>query len=134
MRKSSELRQLIAGYFRSFTAGDPGWVEHHVANGAELRLIGTNSEEWLDGVDAFTRFRGEAEAAIGTLAAEVSDAEAYSTGEVGWGACRVRFTTADGQVARARFSVVFARVDGTWKVVSAHTSIPVPDEDAFSVE
>lgn len=134
MQQSSELGELIAGYFRSFTVGDPGWVERHVLKGAELRLIGTNPAEWPQGVDAFMLFRQEAAAATGTLGAEVSDIEAYSQGETGWGAGRVRFTTGDGQVARARFSAVFVLVDGVWKVVSSHTSIPVPDDDAFSAE
>ena len=134
MQQSPELRELIAGYFRSFTVGDPDWVERHVLNGDELRLIGTNPDEWLHGVDAFTLFRQEAAAATGALAADVSDIEAYSAGEAGWGAGRVRFTTQNGLTARARFSVVFVLVDGTWKVVSSHTSIPIPDDEAFSAD
>lgn len=103
-------------------------------NDAELRLIGSNPDEWLQGVDAFMLFRQEASAATGTLGAEVSDIEAYSHGETGWGAGQVRFRTSDGRVARARFSVVFILVDGVWKVVSSYTSIPVPGDDAFSAE
>ena len=50
MQPSTELGQLIGGYFRSFTVGDPGWVEHHVLNGDELRLIGTNANSTFDHV------------------------------------------------------------------------------------
>lgn len=132
MEQSRELVELIAGYFHSFTAGDPDWVERHVLNGDELRLIGTNPDEWLGGVDGFSLFQQEATAATGALRAEVSDIEAYSHGEVGWGAALVRFTIPSGLTADARFSVVFIAVDGAWKVVSSHTSLPVADEDAFS--
>lgn len=132
MEQSPELRDLIAGYFRSFTAGDAEWVERHVANGDELRLIGTNPDEWLGGVDAFVLFRQEAASATGELSAQVSDIEAYASGGVGWGAAQVRFAIPSGLVARGRFSGVFILVDGTWKVVSSHTSIPVADEEAFS--
>ena len=132
MRPSSELCDLVSGYFRSFTTGDSDWVERHVLNGDELRLIGTNAEEWLDGTDGYDTFRHEAAGATGALTATLSDVEAVSYGEVGWGAALVRFTLAGGLSARARFSAVFVSVDGMWTVVSSHTSIPVPDEDAFS--
>ena len=132
MQDSPEIRDLIAGYFRAFTVGDPGWVEMHVSAGDELRLIGTNAEEWLGGPVGFQRFRAEAAAASGTLAAELSDVEGYSASDVGWGAARIRFVTEDGSSARARFSVVFERRDRVWVMVASHTSVPVADEDVFS--
>jgi hypothetical protein len=107
-------------------------VERYVLNGEELRLIGTNAEEWLNGADGFETFRHEAEGATGALNATLSDVEAFSHGEVGWGAALVRFTLPSGSSAHARFSVVFVNIDGTWKVVSSHTSIAVSDEVAFS--
>ena len=134
MNPSADIAELIAGYFASFTSGDPEWVERHVVRGDELRLIGTNVEEWLQGTTAFDLFRREAAAATGTIDASLSDIEAYSMGEVGWGAGLVRFTVPSGLTAQARFSAVFVTIDGTWKVVSSHTSIPVPDEDAFSAD
>ena len=134
MRPSSELCDLVSGYFQSFTAGDPDWVERHVLNGDELRLIGTNAGEWLGGTNGFATFLQEAAGATGALTATLSDVEAFSHGEVGWGAALVRFTIPNGLWAQARFSAVFVSVDGTWKVVGSHTSIPVPDEDAFSAD
>lgn len=134
MLRSAELGELITGYFASFTSGDPDWVDRHVLRGDELRLIGTNAEEWLAGRDAFEVFRREAAAAAGTLDATLWDIEAYSMGDVGWGAGLVRFALPSGLTARARFSVVFVAVDGTWRVVSSHTSLPVSDEDAFLAE
>ena len=59
MKGSSELRELIVRYFESFTVGDPDWVDRHVLNGPELRLIGTGHDEWLDGVGAFSVFQQE---------------------------------------------------------------------------
>jgi hypothetical protein len=134
VNRSAEIGALIAGYFASFTSGDPDWVERHVLRSDELRIIGTNVEEWLEGTDAFDLFQHQAAAATGTLDASVSHIEAYSMGDVGWGAGLVRFTLPSGLTAQARFSAVFVAIDGTWKVVSSHNSIPVPDEDAFSAE
>lgn len=130
-RPSPELCDLIAGYFRAFTSGEPDWVKSHVHQGAELRMIGTTADEWLQGAEGFDVFLREATDASGALSATVSDVEAYSLDSVGWGAARVRFELADGRKARARFSVVFVLTDGMWKVVSSHTSIPVPDDAAF---
>ena len=134
MEASPEIRELIAGYFNAFTVGDPEWVEKHVSTGHELRLIGTNAEEWLSGPEGFQLFRAEAAAATGTLIAELSDIEAYATPDVGWGAARGKFTSGGGATARARFSVVFERRDGVWVMVASHTSVPVADEDAFTAE
>ncbi len=132
MQPSTELFDLISGYFRSFTTGDLDWVERHVLDDDQLRLIGTNAEEWLSGTDGFETFRHEAANATGALKATLSDIEAFSEGGVGWGAALIRFELANGLSAQARFSVVFVSIDGTWKMVSSHTSIPLPDEDAFS--
>lgn len=131
VKESSELCELIVGYFESFTGGDSAWVERHVLTGPELRLIGTAADEWMGGGQAFSAFQREAAAANGTLSADVSDVEAYSEGDVGWGAALVSFTIPSGQSARSRFSVVFIKSAGTWRVVNAHNSIAVRDEDAF---
>ena len=114
--------------------GGPDWVERHVLRSDELRLIGTNAEEWLQGTDAFDTLRHEAAAATGTLDASLSDIEAYSVCEVGWGAGLVQFALPSGLTTQARFSVLFVAIDGIWKVVSSHTSIPVPEEHAFSAD
>ncbi|MGI9622887.1 MAG: nuclear transport factor 2 family protein [Acidimicrobiales bacterium] len=134
MKQSPELRVLIAEYFEAFTAGGPEWVDGHVVNSPELRLIGTNASEWLEGEQAFAVFRQEASEAAGTLGAEVTEIEAYSEGDVGWGAALVRFTIPTGETARSRFSVVFVMRSGDWKVVSAHNSIAVSDDDAFAID
>mgnify|MGYP001812091197 FL=1 len=120
----TELCDLVNGYFRSFTAGDPDWVDRHVLNGDELRLIGTNAEEWLNGSSGFETFRREAADATGALTATLSDVEAFSHADVGSGAALVRFTLPSGLSARARFSAVFASIDGTWKVVSSAQDRP----------
>ena len=134
MQPSPELRDLVSGYFRSFTAGDPEWVARHVLDGDELRLVGTNADEWLGGTDGFEAFRHEAAGATGALVAALSEVEAFFHGEVGWCAALVRFTLPSGLSARARFSAVFVSIEGTWKVVSSHTSIPVPDDEAFAAD
>ena len=131
MRASTELEDLIAGYFNAFTAGDVEWVDRHVSRDPALRLIGTDPSEWLRGGAGFELFRREAASANGALTAELSEIEAYRDGAVGWGAVLVEFTNRAGAIARARFSVVF-RVEGDeWRMVSSHTSVAVPDADVF---
>lgn len=97
-------------------------------------MIGTSVDEWLDGEHGLSVFRQEATAATGTLGAEVSHIEAFSHGDVGWGAACVRFTVPTGQTARTTFTAVFLLRDGVWKLVSAHNSVAVSDEDAFSTD
>lgn len=130
MRESAELCDLIAGYFRSFTEGDVDWVDRHVSRDRRLRLIGTDPKEWQKGEAGFDAFRREA-ATPGALIVELSEIEAYRAGEVGWGAARVMFTNQDGATAEARFTVVLELDEDAWKVVNSHTSIAVPDSEAF---
>lgn len=134
MTPSRELESLIQGYFRSFTTGDPSWVERHVWSGEQLRLIGTSAEEWVGGSSGYEMFLNGARDADGSLTAELDEVEAFSFDDVGWGAGRVRFSIGDGRSARARFSMVFARVDGVWWLVSSHASLPVSDDEAFAVD
>lgn len=128
------IADLIRAHARSFTSGDVRWVERHVEQSADLRVIGTAPGESLAGEEAFSTFRKEAAAADGTLSAEVSDVEAFSDGDVGWGSAQVTFRTATGMVARARSTMVFRNDGDTWRLVQLHTSVPVPDEAAFEVD
>lgn len=134
MHESTELRELIIGCFHALANGDAEFFECHVICGAELRLIGATSEEWFGGIEGFELLRRQAANGRGELQSAAEQVEAYSSGDVGWGAAVIRYSYGADQVALARETFVFHRFDRTWKLVQSHTSFAVSDEDAFPAD
>jgi len=131
VHESTELRETIISCFHALEGGDAEFFERHVLRGGELRLIGGASEEWFGGIEGFDLIREQAATGRTELRAAPDRVEAYSSGDVGWGAAMIRYSNGAGQTAMARETFVFHRFDGTWKLVQSHTSFPVSDEDAF---
>ncbi len=132
MQESTELRELIIGCFRALSNGDAEFFERHVMCGPGLRLIGGTSEEWFGGVEGFDLLRQQAASGRGELRATAEQVEAYSSGNVGWGAAVIRYSYGADQIVMARETFVFHRFDLTWKLVQSHTSFPVSAADVFS--
>ncbi len=131
VHESAELRETIIGCFHALEVGDAEFFERHVLRGGELRLIGGASEEWFGGIEGFDLMREQAATGRAELRAAPELVEAYTSGDVGWGAAVIRYSNGAGQTAMARETFVFHRFETTWKLVQSHTSFPVSDEDAF---
>ena len=59
------------------------------------------------------------------------DLEAFVDGDVGWVADRPMLDVGDGNPVAIRFTAVFLREDGDWKLVQSHGSIGLPNESSF---
>ncbi len=98
-------------------------------------MIGTDPNEWIRGYDQIIeayRSMLAAQQQAG-LVIEPGEAEAYREGSVGWVTDRPTFRTKDGRAVTCRATTIFHQEDGEWKIVNAHYSIGVPNEevDAF---
>ncbi len=62
------------------------------------------------------------------------DIQAFEEGAAGWVADRGAFILPDGTEAPFRLTAVFHRQDGEWRIVQAHASFPVSNEEAIGVE
>jgi ketosteroid isomerase-like protein len=131
MQPSAELRDVITGWFKAAAEGDVTWRDHHVSNHPNLRIVGTDPEEWLLGEPAFAFLRNEAATVGGRIKIKVLEVEAFEEGSVGWGLALPEIALQDGQKVTPRWSAVFHREDGTWRMVQLHASIPVGNEAAF---
>jgi hypothetical protein len=134
MEPSSELRDLIAGWFKAVEQGDQSWVDRHVSRQDGMRLIGTDPNEWLDAEGAIAFLKGEAEAMAGMVRASPGEPEAFYEGTVGWGTTRPTLTLPDGRTVSPRWSAVFHREDGEWKMVHLHASVGVANEELFGMD
>lgn len=129
MEPSTELRGIITGWFAAVAGRDPSWVDRHVSREPATRLVGTDPAEVLDGVAVATFLATEARNLHELALVTAGEVEAYEEGTVGWGLARPIITLPDGSSVRPRWSAVFRREDGAWKLVQLHASIAVGNED-----
>ena len=131
MHESTELCNIITGWFKAVETGDITWCDRHISASPDLRVVGTDPEEWLKGALAEAFMRREAVHVVGKLTARVRDIEAYVEGDIGWGIARPEITMLNGGKVTPRWSAVFRRESGEWKMVQLHASVAMGNEAAF---
>lgn len=129
MHHDESLSATIASWFSSLTSGDNTWPDRHVSRDPDLRIVGTDPDEWLSGEGAYAFLKGEAEAVSGRLGIETGLIEAFSDGEIGWGVARPSIRLPSGRTVDVRWSAVFRNEDGAWKMVQLHASVAVPNAE-----
>ena len=131
MQPSTELRDIILNWFAAAAAGDASWRDRHVSRHVDLRIVGTDPDEWLKGEPAYRFLKDEAENVGGKVSVEVPEAEAFVEGSVGWGLARPVITLGDGTQISPRWSAVFLREADGWKVIQLHASVAIANQEAF---
>ena len=131
MESSREIREVIAGWFEAVVRGDVGWRDRHVSRDADLRIIGTDPDEWLKGEPAFAFLRDEAANVGGKVKVVLRELEGFREGNVGWGVAIPEISLPDGGRVVPRWSAVFRLEAGAWKLVQLHASVAVSNEAAF---
>ena len=132
MEKSREIQEIIASWFKAAAAGDVTWRDRHVSSLPDLRIIGTDPDEWLKGEPAFAFLRNEAATIGGKATVVLREVEGFSEGNVGWGSAIPEITLMDGTLVVPRWSAVFHREKDGWKLIQLHASIAVSNEAAFA--
>jgi hypothetical protein len=127
MNPSSELRELMVRYWAAFTRGDVSFVEAHLSTDPDILGVGTDPVEWYEGLEVHRVFTEQLTAVAG-VSITPGNIRAHQEGKVGWIADRPTFTLPDGTTFSVRFTAVAHREDGEWKLVQAHTSVGVPNE------
>ena len=131
MESSREIRDVIAGWFEAAVKGDASWRDRHVSSLPDLRIIGTDPDEWLTGEPAFAFLRNEAATVGGKVSVVLREIEGFREGSVGWGAAVPEITLQDGSKVTPRWSAVFHLENGDWKLVHLHASVAISNEAAF---
>jgi hypothetical protein len=131
MQPSPELRDLTSRIAQAVGDGDMAFLERHISRQADVAFLGTDPDEWWTDLAGLSRaLAAQREAGVTVIP---GDPLAYEEGNVGWAVDRtVRFRIGD-QEAPFRFSVVYRREDGTWKMVHFHSSVGVSNEEALGV-
>lgn len=131
MEPSHEVRDVIAGWFQAVVKGDVTWRDRHVSSLPDIRIVGTDPDEWLRGEAAFAFLRDEAASVGGKVKIIIREVEGFREGSVGWGVAIPEITLQDGRKVTPRWSAVFHLENDTWKLVQLHASIGISNEAAF---
>jgi hypothetical protein len=134
MQVSTELCNIIAGWFESVGKGDPSWADHHISRKDGVRLVGTDPSEMLEGEKVAEFLREEVKAMGGVVKVSLGEVEAYQEGSVGWGLARPTLTLPNGTQVSPRWSAVFHQEDGAWKLVQLHASVGISNEQLLGTE
>jgi hypothetical protein len=95
--------------------------------------IGTDPEEWADTRAEFIAllegWMTEPRVVIRLEAGE--GLRCFEENSVGWVVDRPTFVLADGGSVSTRMTAVMRKEEGEWKLVHAHWSVGVPNQEAF---
>ena len=130
MERSAELKDIILAAFEDYSSDNASLIERHTSRQAGVRLIGTDPNEWFEGEQAAEVLKREAQDPSFRVSA-LDELEVLAEGSVGWASGRPTWMLEDGTEIPSRWTAVFHQEDGEWKMVQAHTSVGVPDEQLF---
>ena len=129
MEESAEVRGAILAFYKRLSAGDVDAFDGGIAEGPGVHVIGSGPGERSDGHDDWVARYRDGIAAAG-ITVEPGDPQGYAQGSVGFGSDTPTFVVPDGPRLPVRATFVVEDDGGTWKMVHAHVSVGVPDEQA----
>ncbi len=131
MQPAPELIDLLHRYYAASGRGDADFLAQYVSRAPEAVVIGTDPGEWWTGGDAIIATWGGAWRSRGGLVVRDSAPVAYRNGVVGWALDRAIFVAPNGATAPFRLTAVFEDSGEGWRMVHAHFSLGVPDDEVF---
>lgn len=123
MQASQAVADALRTFFEKNSSGEVSTFDEVVSRHEGVLAIGSTSREWFAGQDAVRGAYG-----LEGVLIDPGPIDAWENGDAGWAVCRPQFSITDGPSFRLRFTGIFVREDGAWKLAHLHGSYPVPDE------
>lgn len=128
MEHSPELRDLVLRLYEALASGDASFIDSHFSVAEGARGVGTDPGEWWQGPALADAWKEQLKAMGGRMPLVAGEPEAYVEGTVGWAADQPTLQLPGGAVP-TRLTLVFHREEGDWKLIQAHGSLGVPNEE-----
>ena len=128
MKQSEAVRNAFLRFCDRLSAGDVAAFDDLVSQEAKL-VVGTAPGELVEDRSRM-RYGFEAEG----VRLEPSDPVGYEEGTLGWLFDQPRFVFPDDSAMQTRVTAVMRHEDGTWRIVHAHFSVGVPDEEVVALQ
>jgi SnoaL-like domain len=133
--RSAELRDLCVALSEAHSRADASFIEHHVSGQEGILSIGSDPNEWIEGEQVLEAFKQALQVDVVRSSPSeddfIKELDAFVEGTVGWASSRFRWMSKDGSEIPMRWTAVFHREDGEWKMVQVHASVGVPNEEVF---
>jgi hypothetical protein len=133
MEQSSELKDLMLRFYDRFSAGDVEGFAQTITAWEGAFVIGTDPQQWEDGRAAWIAGYEAQVRQVEGIRLEPGDLRCYTEGSLGWAADRPTFVLPDGSTIPTRMTAVARLEDGAWKLVNAHFSVGVPDDEVVDL-
>ena len=134
MQQSAGVREAILRCYEVFSTGDLESSMRLLTQEGLALGIGTDPEEWANTRAEFAAllqgWMTEPRVVVRLEAGE--DPRCFEEGSVGWVVDRPTFALADGGSVSARMTAVMRQEAGEWKLIHAHWSVGVPNQEAFA--
>ncbi len=128
MHESSAVRETWLRFCEGISNNRVEEFDDIVSQQAKL-VIGTAPGEMVTERDRM-RFGFEAEG----VTLETRSARGYEEGSLGWAVDEPRFGFPDGSAFDCRVTSIFRREGDVWRLVHAHFSVGVPDEEVVALQ
>jgi hypothetical protein len=129
MAQSTEIRDTVLEFYRRMLAGEAEDANDLISRDPAMIFIGS-AGEWVDDQDAL---RSGTQVPDEGLEAGPNPV-AYANGDVGWFVDQPHWLFADGSRAEMRMSAVLQREAPGWRIVHAHLSVAVPDDECVMLQ
>jgi hypothetical protein len=129
MAPSSEITATMLEFYRRMLAGESDAANDLISRDPALVFIGS-AGEWID--DQAALRAGKQEPGEGVIAGPKPSA--WARGDVGFFVDQPTWVFADGTSAEMRMSAVLQREADGWRIVHAHLSVAVPDNQCVMLQ
>jgi hypothetical protein len=129
MTPSAEIKATMLEFYRRMLAGDAEGANDLVSRSPALVFIGS-AGEWVDDQETFRSGTQEPGEGLEAGPAPV----AFERDGVGWFADQPTWLFADGSRAEMRMSAVLVHDAPGWRIVHAHLSVAVPDDQCVMLQ
>jgi hypothetical protein len=129
MAPSSEITATMLEFYRRMIGGDADGANDLISRDPALVFIGS-AGEWVDDQDSLRSGRLDPGEGLVAGAAPI----AWERGDVGWYVDQPTWVFGDGSRAEMRMTAVLQRESAGWRIVHAHLSIGVPDNQCVMLQ
>jgi ketosteroid isomerase-like protein len=134
MQASADIRALVSSIYDRWSNGDASWVNEILASDDDCLLVGTDPDERWQGRDNIVKIWTKQIEEMGGIKLAAGDLVAFEDGPMGWAFDSPTLRMPDGTEASMRLTFVFRTEGGAWRLVHAHASVGVANEEAIGQE
>ncbi len=131
MERSPDVADGLTAFYEAFNTADAAEFGRVIADTDGVQVVGTAPDEGHNDRADWLRTYEQGIAAMGLKLESGGEARAFANGDAGYAFDTPSFVLPDGARLNTRLTAVMEREGGAWKMVHAHFSVGVPDEEAI---